>query len=138
MPVQQLAVQAVRELQRIPERYLQPCAMLAIASVACMVEPLSFGVSAAEAKQLCSVEMPSDPRGRWWSYRIIDGRKCWYEGKPMLSKSSLEWPKEAPEKVGVSEHIVTAKPASALESQAAVPADLDTFEARWRARVEQR
>jgi hypothetical protein len=48
-----------------------------------------------QAKQQCSAAMPSNPHGRWWSYRLIDGRKCWYEGKPMLSKALLEWPKEA-------------------------------------------
>ena len=35
-------------------------------------------------------ERPSHARS-YWSYRLIDGRKCWYEGKPMLSKSSLHW-----------------------------------------------
>ena len=34
----------------------------------------------AQAKQ-CSSERPANARSHW-SYRIIDGRKCWYEGKP--------------------------------------------------------
>ena len=42
----------------------------------------------AQAKQ-CSTERPSSRSH--WSYRLIDGRKCWYEGTPMLSKSSLHW-----------------------------------------------
>ena len=25
---------------------------------------------------------------------MIDDRKCWYEGKPMLSRALLEWPSE--------------------------------------------
>ena len=44
----------------------------------------------AQAKQ-CSSERPANARS-YWSYRLIDGRKCWYEGKPMLTKSSLHWP----------------------------------------------
>ena len=44
----------------------------------------------ALAKQ-CSTERPSNAQ-TYWSYRLIDGRKCWYEGKPMLSKSLLHWP----------------------------------------------
>ena len=53
----------------------------------------TFLVSAkpALAKE-CSTERPSNARS-YWSYRLIDGRKCWYEGKPMLSKSLLHWPK---------------------------------------------
>ena len=26
-----------------------------------------------------------------WSWRLIDGKKCWYRGQPGLSKSSLRW-----------------------------------------------
>src|SRR5262249_54942886 len=96
----------------------------------------------------------SNPHGKWWSYRIIDGRKCWYEGKPMLSKASLEWPKEireaeteqasvqpapsakirsgAPEKV---RNILSEKPGDPMDSQALAPRDSDTFESLWRARV---
>ena len=46
-----------------------------------------------QAKQ-CSAERPANARS-YWSYRLIDGRKCWYEGKPMLSKSLLHWPASA-------------------------------------------
>jgi hypothetical protein len=50
---------------------------------------LFFSATPAQAKQ-CSTERPSNAR-TYWSYRLIDGRKCWYEGKPMLSKSLLHW-----------------------------------------------
>jgi hypothetical protein len=93
----------------------------------------------AQAKQQCSAAMPSNPHGRWWSYRLIDGRKCWYEGKPMLSKSLLEWPKEAsaqPASNGKVARAVTQKPAIPLDAQARTLKDADTFEARWRERVE--
>jgi len=81
--------------------------------------------------------MPSNPQGHWWSYRLIDGRKCWYEGKPMLSKSSLEWPKEASAQPDSSSEVKrpTESLANPLASQAWAPKDFDTFEARWRARV---
>jgi hypothetical protein len=54
---------------------------------------LSVGTPDAQAKQECRAEIPARQHG-YWSYRLIDGRKCWYEGKPGLSKSLLEWPKE--------------------------------------------
>src|SRR5260370_40654275 len=66
-----------------------------IALAASFVTLLSTGTPNAQAKQQCSAAMPSNPQGHWWSYRLIDGRKCWYEGTPMLSKSLLEGPKEA-------------------------------------------
>lgn len=49
-----------------------------------------FSATPAQAKQ-CSAERPPNAR-TYWSYRLIDGRKCWYEGKPMLAKSELHWP----------------------------------------------
>jgi hypothetical protein len=109
------------------------------ALAACFVTLVSVGMPNAQTKQQCSASMPSDPPAHWWSYRLIDGRKCWYEGKPMLSKSLLEWPKEAFAQPGSSREVtsvVTEKPGDPLDSQAWAPKDSDTFEARWRARVE--
>jgi hypothetical protein len=65
-----------------------------IALAAWIATLLSVGMPNAQAKQQCGAATPSNAHGRWWSYRLIDGRKCWYEGKPMLSKSLLEWPEE--------------------------------------------
>jgi hypothetical protein len=98
-------------------------------------------VPVAQAKQPCSAEMPQNPHGRWWSYRLIDGRKCWYEGKPGLSKSLLEWTREASAPPAPAEEItrnLPEKPRNPLDSQAwaptsqpLAPTDPDTFEARW-------
>jgi len=35
--------------------------------------------------------LTSKPAGEWWSYRIVDGRHCWYAGKPRTSKAKLHW-----------------------------------------------
>jgi hypothetical protein len=88
-----------------------------IALATCIAALLS-DMPNVQAKQ-CSAAMPSNPHGRWWSYRLIDGRKCWYEGKPMLSRALLEWPKEA-----------------SADAQARPLKDADTFEVRWRERVD--
>jgi hypothetical protein len=48
-----------------------------------------IGVQTADARQ-CSVALPSSPQGHW-SYRLIDGRKCWYQGENNLPKSLLQW-----------------------------------------------
>jgi hypothetical protein len=103
----------------------------------------SIEVPTAQAGQQCSAAMPSNPQGHWWSYRLIDGRKCWYEGKPGLSRSLLEWPKQSAQPASAEEitSAVPEKPRSPLDSQAWAsnsqawaPADPDTFETRWRAR----
>lgn len=51
---------------------------------------LLSSLSTAQAVE-CASELPAVRTGHW-SYRLIDGRKCWYEGKTMLPKSSLRWP----------------------------------------------
>src|SRR6202790_2699716 len=102
-----------------------------VALAACVVAAFSLVVvSTALAKQQCRPAMPSNSH-MYWSWRLIDGRKCWYEGKPMLSKSLLEWPAQG------SAQPDTDKPSNPLDSQAWAPTDTDTFDARWRARVEQ-
>jgi hypothetical protein len=56
----------------------------------------------------------------------------------MLSKSLLEWPKEAsaqPVSNGEITSVVTEKPGNPLDSQAWARKDSDTFEARWRERM---
>src|SRR5215813_14444898 len=70
-------------------------ALASISLAAFLTALSSIEVSIAQAKQQCSAAMPSNLQGHWWSYRLIDGRKCWYEGKPGLSKSLLEWPAQA-------------------------------------------
>jgi hypothetical protein len=98
----------------------------------------SIEISATQAKQQCGAAMPSNPHGVWWSYRLIDGRKCWYEGKPGLSKSLLEWPGETSAQAASDKEVastVPRKPPNLPASQARAPnptpKDLDTFEARW-------
>ena len=131
------------------------------ASVAAL---LLLGMPEVEAKQQCSAAMPSSQNGAWWSYRIIDGRKCWYEGKPGLSKALLEWPKTASADVSPKEssqpsrkHVadaVSAKRRGPLDAQAWSPKEAvqpwvpeeavqarapnyvpDTFDALWSARI---
>jgi hypothetical protein len=83
-------------------------------------------------------------RGGHWSYRIIDGRKCWYLGKPMMSKALLRWPAKAQPVSQVVPPVSREAPARALAAQPAsrelqpVSQELtgsivvDQFEARWR------
>jgi len=112
---------------------------LASIALAIWIATLLSGMPNAQAKQQCSAAAPLNPHGRWWSYRLMDGRKCWYEGKPMLSKSLLEWPKEAspkPVSAAAVANAVTAKPGNPLDAQARALNDADTFEALWRERVD--
>lgn len=108
-----------------------------IALAACAVGLSPIEIADAVAKQQCSAAMPSNTRGHWWSYRIIDGRKCWYEGRPLLSKSLLEWPKEESRQPAADADVpdAVAKGSANPLAQAWAAKEVDTFEARWRARI---
>src|SRR5580693_3302971 len=107
-------------------RYLMRKQTLLIAFAACIAMLSSIGIPTARAKQECMTAMPSNPHG-YWSWRLIDGRKCWYEGKPMLSKSALEWPAlaSAPPDSNVEiGNALTERSSNPLDSQAMAPTDL--------------
>ena len=116
--------------------------MKLISSIVCTALVATFSliwIPAALGKQQCSASVPSNAHG-YWSWRLIDGRKCWYEGKPLLSKLSLEWPGLASEQLDSNEigSAPTEKSSNPLDAQARAPTDLITFDALWRARVDQR
>jgi hypothetical protein len=99
---------------------------------------LIVALPAVQATQQCNAA-PSHPNRGWWSYRIIDGRKCWYEGKPGLSKSLLEWRARPSQRQRPKEELAKAAPVESpgnpLDAQAWAPPASDTFEELWRARV---
>ena len=51
---------------------------------------ISSGASATE----CQSSPGHD--GKWWSYRIVDSKRCWYQGSPGRSKNLLHWAKQSP------------------------------------------
>ena len=103
-------------------------------------------VSNAQAVE-CAPDMPANRKGHW-SYRLIDGRKCWYEGKAMLPKSSLRWavksepvaqaapPPVAPAKVPATDGRDFSDPEDGSCCWPSAGADNsgadNSFESRWR------
>jgi hypothetical protein len=122
--------------------------ILAVPLVACMAAFAPVGAANAKAME-CSVARPSNATG-YWSWRLIDGRKCWYLGKTMVSKSLLQWPAKAtvqakadttPPRVTVVPVTVvpvtvdTEKRGDPRDAQARMLDYANSFEARWRARA---
>jgi hypothetical protein len=112
-----------------------------VALAACIAGAFSpVAATNAQAKQQCNLAAPSNSHSGWWSYRIIDGRKCWYEGKPGLSKSLLEWPSETSSTPTSSKEFARPTPTESnpMDAEALAPPDPITFNQLWRARVEGR
>ena len=104
----------------------------------CIAALAPIGMLTAQAKaqiRECSAS-PSKTQGHW-SWRQIDGRKCWYAGKTMMSKSLLRWAPAAPAQAkarAAPVSVATEKRSDPLNAQARMLDD-DSFESRWRARV---
>jgi hypothetical protein len=117
--------------------------ILLVFFAACIAALVPTGGANAKAVE-CSVARPSHPQG-YWSWRLIDGRKCWYPGKTMISKSLLQWPAKAtvqakadPKPVPVTVvpvTVVTGNFSDPLDAQARMLDYANSFEARWRARA---
>ena len=60
-----------------------------------VIVPLLFtGIASAADLRAGTVDCePQRPRGAktYWSYRVVDGRTCWYAGRPGKSKTELHW-----------------------------------------------
>ena len=110
--------------------------ILLVFFAACIAALAPTGVANAKAME-CSVARPSSAQG-YWSWRLIDGRKCWYAGKTVTPKSALRWPAAEPAqakvKVAPPVSIVAEKRSDPMNAQARTLDD-DSFESRWRARV---
>jgi hypothetical protein len=117
--------------------------ILLVFFAACIAALMPTGGANAKAVD-CSVARPSHPQG-YWSWRLIDGRKCWYLGKTTISKSLLQWPakvsvqaKADPKPVPVTVvpvTVVTGNLSDPLDAQARMLDYANSFEARWRARA---
>jgi hypothetical protein len=106
----------------------------------CISALVPIGMLTAQAKaqiKECRAS-PSKTQGHW-SWRLIDGRKCWYAGKTVISKSMLRWPAAAPAQAkananAVPVSVATERRGGLMDAQARMLDD-DSFESRWRARV---
>ncbi len=61
-----------------------------ILGVALFASTFLASLNDAQAATECQAEIVKG-RAVHWTYRLIDGRKCWYEGKTQLPKSELFW-----------------------------------------------
>ena len=47
-------------------------------------------VTSGAAAIECAADRPSSGKGHW-SWRTVDGKKCWYSGRPGMDKAKLRW-----------------------------------------------
>ena len=69
--------------------------VLMLAILVMLVAITAMMVSLAWADECEPQRVQGD--GHYWSYRIIEGRSCWYRGRPGKPKSELHWGASADE-----------------------------------------
>lgn len=111
---------------------------------------IPLNAPAAQIKE-CRAAVPAKAQGHW-SWRLIDGRKCWYAGKTVIAKSALRWPATAQAKArapaevqakaltqdraeAAPANVISERRSDPMNAQARMLDEPNTFEARWRARV---
>jgi hypothetical protein len=93
---------------------------------------LSFLSASAASAIECKAEMPSTRSG-YWSWRIIDGKRCWYLGRAGMDKANLQWPKSAPAPLSLDRTPDQVSPetySAKAQSYSPKPEEL-SFEQRW-------
>src|SRR5262245_55250797 len=77
---------------------VRPCAKTPSRKVTEIIKLVTTMMLLALTTSAAAIECrTSKPVGaqEWWSYRIVDGRRCWYAGKPGMSKAQLQWARPA-------------------------------------------
>jgi len=90
--------------------------------------------SAADAAIRCQAAAGRDQRGVYWSWREIDGKRCWFihAGGTMPPKSAFTWAKEAPVEKDVPAAPEKAKTGATIQMLTVKPnEDLSDVQANW-------
>jgi hypothetical protein len=64
-------------------------------AIALVIMLAALGTAAYSAVE-CRAEPPANRTG-YWSWRNIDGKRCWYPGRANMDKANLKWPQSAPD-----------------------------------------
>ena len=81
--------------------------------------------------------------GHYWAYRIIDGRECWYPGRPGKPKNELYWGRgttpsarqtvDQPEAEAETETVPSEPPSRLVAAPPEKPEIAEAMPAEWRA-----
>jgi len=64
--------------------------LIEIALVIAIFAVISASIKFAYGADMNCATRPGD-RSSWWSYRLVDGRQCWYRGKDKVARERLHW-----------------------------------------------
>src|SRR6478735_1281919 len=71
-----------------------PCIPSRVTKASSSIAVVLLLISSAASATECQSSPGHD--GKWWSYRIVDSKRCWYQGSPGRSKDQLHWATQSP------------------------------------------
>src|SRR4249920_3357754 len=71
-----------------------PCIPSRVTRASSSIAVVLLLISSAASATECQSSPGQD--GKWWSWRIVDSKRCWYQGRPGRSKDLLQWAKQSP------------------------------------------
>ena len=94
---------------------------------------LASWATMASAAIECRAEVPPAAR-EYWSWRIIDGKRCWYPGRPGMNKANLRWPplQPPPDEVSPTEGLRQGEDAENVRNTYRSEDQELPFAERWR------
>jgi hypothetical protein len=115
--------------------------MKGISAIGIILIAMSAG-SAAHSAIPCQESAGREQRGVYWSWREIDGKRCWFvrEGRAMLPKSAFTWGNEEPAGEPAKEDVTPAPEKTKSEPSVRVrmlrvkpvnPAELSDVRPNW-------
>ena len=81
--------------------------------------------TAANSAVECKAELPAG-RTEYWSWRNIDGKRCWYQCRPGMDKANLKWARSVPPPAPIDH-----APDKALSESYSSNREELSFEQRW-------
>jgi hypothetical protein len=68
-----------------------------------------------------------------WTYRLIDGKKCWYPGQDLIARSELHWPQASDAMAEAHDVDLPFSTETPQTTQAPAPGGPASFNNRWQA-----
>ena len=93
-----------------------------------------WGTPTANASIECKAKVPPAAK-EYWSWRLIDGKRCWYPGRPGMDKANLRWAQSEPAREAGEEDqlegVRNFAPPKANPPNFSQPNDELSFTERW-------
>ena len=102
-----------------------------------MIKALAVVILLMSTISAAAIDCQPKAGGSGWSWRQIDGKRCWYKGAAGMDKAKLRWPAQVAKKRLPAEALAKARPRVPLDADGNVihtSAEQRLIESYWGAK----